>query len=67
MNRRGLVPLLVLLAIFGGAAGLALAPSHTPAGQPSLQTLGGGENSAFRGEFNAAVGKVRVILLFSPT
>jgi hypothetical protein len=67
MNRRGLIPLLVLLAILGGATGLALAPSHTPEGQPPLQTLGGGEDSAFRGEFNDAAGKVRVILLFSPT
>jgi hypothetical protein len=67
MKRAGVVRLLVLLAILAAVAGVALAPPRAPQGQPPLQTLRNADLAAFRSAFNDAAGKVRVILLFSPT
>jgi hypothetical protein len=44
-----------------------LGPRHVPEGQPPLVTLGTGSLPAFRDEFNAAQGNVRILALLSPT
>ena len=67
VNRQAVLRLLGLLAIVGALAGYLLRTPHTPSGQPPLQTLKTENLSAFHGAFNDAAGKVRVILLLSPT
>jgi hypothetical protein len=67
MNRRAAIRLLLLLAILAALAGLAFAPPKAPPTQPPLETLTAENLPAFHSTFNDAAGKVRVILLFSPT
>ena len=67
MNRRAVIRLLLLISILGGLAGYALQAPHAPRGQPPLETVTAENLQAFRSAFNDAAGKVRVILLLSPT
>jgi hypothetical protein len=67
MNRRAIIRLLLLLSILGALSGFALRTTHAPGGQPPLETVTAENLPAFRSTFNDAVGKVRVILLLSPT
>ena len=67
MNRRATIRLLLLLSIVGALSGFALRTPHTPGGQPPLETVTAENLPAFRSTFSDAVGKVRVILLLSPT
>jgi len=58
----------VLAALLVGAfMWVKLGPRHVPEGQPPLQTLAPGSLPAFRDEFNAAQGNVRILALLSPT
>jgi hypothetical protein len=67
MSRRAALRLLLLLAILGALAGYAFRKPHAPPAQPPLETLKAENLPAFREAFNDAAGKVRIILLFSPT
>ena len=67
MNRQAALRLLGLLAILGALLGYAFRAPFTPPTQPPLETLKPENLPAFRSAFNDAAGKVRVILLLSPT
>jgi len=56
----------VLVAV-GGVAWLKLAPRRVPPGQPPLTTLSPESLPAFRETFNASQGKVRILVMLSPT
>ena len=62
------VTLVVIVVIAGaGFAWLLHAPRRSPAGQPALSSLDASSLPAFREAFNASVGELRVVVLFSPT
>jgi len=67
MSRRAVIRLLLLLSIVGALSGFALRTPHAPGGQPPLETVTAESLPAFYSAFNDAAGKVRVILLLSPT
>ena len=67
MNRRAILRSVFLLILAGILAWRVFAPPHSPATQPPLHTLTAEDVPAFRAAFNDAAGKVRMILLLSPT
>jgi len=63
-----LAALLAAVALCAGAfAWLRLAPRRTPAGQPPLAILDSGSLASFRDAFNAGEGRVRLLVMLSPT
>lgn len=65
--RRRFLTLAVVLAVMGFVSWRVWAPSHAPAGQPALETLGAESFTNFERAFDGAAGDVRIILLLSPT
>lgn len=57
----------LLAALLAAFAWYLWAERHTPAGQPPLARLDTASLDALRAEFNAHAGKVRIVILLSPT
>lgn len=57
----------LLVIGFLALAWYAWGPSHTPPGQPPLVSLTSDNLSSFKDSFNEASGRIRIVLLLSPT
>jgi hypothetical protein len=55
------------LVALSALAWMRYAPRRVPPGQPPLSTLDASTVPAFRHDFNASFGSIRVLALFSPT
>ena len=67
MTRPRILGLAGVLAIAIAAGYVRYVRPHAPEGQPPLTTIDAVTLTALRDDFNNAVGKVRVIVLLSPT
>ena len=56
--------LIAVIAALGGLAYYAYFPGRTPAGQPPLANF---VQAGFDGQFHAASGEARLLVLLSPT
>ena len=67
MKRRTIVWLALVLLAAAALAFLRFGGGDVPAGQPPLATLDAASLGTLRDDFNRAAGKVRIIVLLSPT
>ena len=67
LKRRSIVILASIAVLAAALLWYLYAPRHVPVGQPPLATIANGSLEALRADFNRDTGRVRIILLLSPT
>jgi hypothetical protein len=66
-RKRTLLVIAVFAALLVAVAWYQFGRHRVPPGQPPLATLDGSSLAAFKADFNAASGQMRIVLLLSPT